>query len=144
MVRADALLPETLAEMPRDALGHPPRVDEHERRPVLPNERGDSIVDVCPLLVRGHGLEIGRGKFDREVHVAPVPDVDDRARAIHPRSDEKARGLRNRVDRGRKANSLRSPFRDRVKARKRQREVTSALVAHERVQLVDDDRPNVA
>ena len=51
--------------MVRDALGEPPRVDEHERRPVLLNQRGDAVVDLLPHLVRRDRPELVLRDFDR-------------------------------------------------------------------------------
>src|ERR1019366_844673 len=51
VVGADALFAEAFAQVVGDALGHAPRVDEDERRPVLLDERGEAIVDFAPLLV---------------------------------------------------------------------------------------------
>ena len=65
-----ALLAEPLAEVMGDALGHPARVDEDERRPVLGDERGEPVVDLAPLLVRRDGLQIGARHLDREIEVA--------------------------------------------------------------------------
>ena len=71
--------PRRSRQVVRDALGHAPRVDEDERRAVLVDQLGDAVVDVGPLLAGRDGLQVGRRHFDREVEVAPVPDVDDRA-----------------------------------------------------------------
>ena len=57
VVGGDVLLAEPLGEMPRDALGLPPGVDEHERRPVLAHELRQAVVDLRPHLPRHHRLE---------------------------------------------------------------------------------------
>ncbi len=106
------------------------------------DERREAVVDLAPLLVRRHGLEIRARHLDREIEVAPVPDVDDGARASL--ADEKACGLVDRVHRGREADALRPRVGDRVEPRERQGEVAAALVAHQGVHLVDDDRADAA
>src|ERR1043165_2883411 len=40
VVRGHRIFSEAVAQMPRDALGHPPRVDEDERRTVLERQGG--------------------------------------------------------------------------------------------------------
>ncbi len=44
MMRRDGFFAEALAEMSSHALGQSPRVDEHERRPVLAHEAGEAVV----------------------------------------------------------------------------------------------------
>ena len=137
MVGAHAVGAEPLAERVRDPLRGTPRVDEDQRRPVRADEGRQSVVDLPPLLVRGDGLQIGRRHLDGQVEVAPVPEVDDRARRARPR--EEARGLADGVHGGREPDTLRAPLGHGIEARERVAQVTPALVAHEGVELVDDD-----
>jgi hypothetical protein len=92
--------------------------------------------------VRGDRLQVGARQLDREVEVAPVADVDDAARPLGARQE--ARGVLDRVHGGREADALRAARGERVEPRERERQVAPALVAHEGVHLVDDDRAHVA
>ena len=79
VVGLDAVLPEPLCELVRDSLGHPPRVDEHERRPVLLDVRGDLLEHRGHLLDGRHRTELVVGKLDGDVERPSVADVDDDA-----------------------------------------------------------------
>ena len=57
VVRRDRVLAEPLAQMAREPLRHPPRVDEDERRPVRLDELGEPVVVLLPDLVRHHRVE---------------------------------------------------------------------------------------
>ena len=57
VVSRHRVLAQPLAEMARDALGQPPGVDEHERRPVFANQCGQAIVVLLPHLMRHDGIE---------------------------------------------------------------------------------------
>src|SRR4029077_18519913 len=52
VMRRDGFFAQALAEMPSDALGQPPGVDEHERRPMLAHETSEPLVVLLPDLVR--------------------------------------------------------------------------------------------
>ena len=60
----DLVLAEPLAQMPRHPLGHPPRVDEHERRAVALDQRGQALVVFLPHLVRHDRVERGAGHLE--------------------------------------------------------------------------------
>ena len=145
VMRGDVLVAEALRQMARGALGETPRVDEDQRRAVLAHELGEPVVDLLPDLARHHGFERRRRQLDREIALAHMAGVDDRA--VGP-----ARGA-----------SLRSPTRKRAMSSigfcvadspmrissrpasasqplERQREVRAALVRRERMDLVDDHR----
>ena len=87
VVRADALLAQPLAQVVRHALGHAPGVDEDQRGAVRADQDGQAVVDLGPLLVRGHRFEIGARELDGEVEIAAVPDVDDGTRAARCRRE---------------------------------------------------------
>jgi hypothetical protein len=89
-----------------DALGHAPRVDEDQGRPVRADEGREAVVDLAPLLVRGDGLEIRPGELDGQIEIAPVPDVDDGARTVG--AGEEPRSLADGVDGGGEADALRA------------------------------------
>ena len=78
VVRGDDVVAEPLAELVGEALGEPPRVDEHERGAVLADEVGDAVEHVGHLLGRRDRLELAVGQLEREVEVALVAGVDDR------------------------------------------------------------------
>ena len=95
VVRGDRVVAEPLGEQMRDALGHAPRVDEHERGAVRADVRGDGVEHLAELLARRHRLELTRRQLDGDVERAPVADVDDGAAraavgvaARRPRADE--------------------------------------------------------
>ncbi len=136
VVGADTLGPQALAEVMRHALGHAARVDEDQRRAVRAHERRESVVDLAPLLVGRHGLQVRGRHLDGQIEIAPVPDVDHRAGKA--RAHEEARGLLDGVHGGRQTDALGTALGHGVEARERQREVAAALVAHQGVQLVDD------
>src|SRR5262249_5965745 len=54
---------ETIAQLPAETLGEPPRVDEDQGRAVLPDEGGKTVVDLPPDLVRHYRLERRTGKL---------------------------------------------------------------------------------
>ncbi len=148
VVRRDLLDAEALAEVQRHALDEPPRVDEHERRPVRAREVGDAIVDLAPLLVRAHGAELVVEHLDLQVRVAPLPDVDDRGRG--PRAAQQSRRDLHGPHRRRKTDALdlrravAFGVNQRLEALERKREVRAALVGRHGVDLVDDDGAHVA
>ena len=111
MVRRHRVVAKAIAEMPRDALGHPSRVHEHQRRLVLTDEHRQPVVVLLPDLVRHHRLERRAGDFQVEVHGAPMPLVDNRAVARRLTcTHEISRHLFNRFLRRRQANPQQRPF----------------------------------
>ena len=80
VVRHHVLGAEELGQVARRALGHAPRVDEHERRAVLLREVREALVDLLPHLGGHHRLERRRGHLERQVALADVAGVDDVAR----------------------------------------------------------------
>ena len=73
------VLAEPLGEMTGHALGHPPSVDEDQRRPVRADQRGQPVVVLLPHLVRHHRFERRTRQLDRQIHRAAVTCVDDGA-----------------------------------------------------------------
>ena len=144
VVRGDVVLADALAEGVGDALGQPARVDEDERLAVRGDELDDAIVELGPLLVactprrarpsgrapRGRGRGGGPRRRSRA------------ARATRRRGAR--RDLVDRANRRREADALRpraARAHDEIlEALDGQREVRAALVASERVDLVEDDR----
>src|SRR5262249_19768387 len=79
VMRGDILVADDLREMSSDALGHTPRVDEHERRAMLLRQFGETRVDLFPDVARHHRLERRGRNLDGEVAMADVSRIDDRA-----------------------------------------------------------------
>ena len=57
VMRRHGLVAEPVAQVTRQALGHPPRVHEDERRPVCGDQRRQPVVVLLPDLVRHHRFE---------------------------------------------------------------------------------------
>ena len=79
VVRGDLALPQPLAQLVGDPLGHPPGVHEDQRGPVLQHVPGDQVQDLVHLLGRRHRAELVAGQFQGEVELAAVAGVHDRA-----------------------------------------------------------------
>src|SRR5918999_477103 len=125
-----------------DALGHSPRVDENEGCAVGAYLGGDAVENLPELFGRRHGFELAGGKLDREVEVALMTRVEDRARQIFAAragSDEQPSDATDRPLSGRQPNALRAPGADMLEPLERESEVRPPLVARDRVDLVDDD-----
>ena len=146
-MRKHRVFAKPLGQMVGDALGQPPGVDEHQRRPVLGDQGGDAIVDLLPHLVRRDGPKLVLRHFDRQIHRAPVPVIDDRDAGVAVGREEP----RDRLDRPhgrRQADPLRATtagfFDEIVESRQREREMRAPLVVGHRMNLVDDDRLHAA
>ena len=137
VVRGDRAVAQPLTELVGEPFREPAGVHEHERGAVLTDELGDAVEHVAHLLGRGDGFELALGQFQREIEVALVTGVDDLGDGA--RADEQPR---HRLDRalGRgESDALRRLLADRLEPFEREREVRAALVACDRVDLVDDD-----
>ena len=66
MVGAHPALAQLLLQLERQALHHPPGVDEDEGGPVLEDDAGDLVEDLVHLAMAGHGLELVVGGDARE------------------------------------------------------------------------------
>ena len=73
----DDRVAEPLAEVSRQPLRQPPRVHEHQRRPVRRDQRGQAIVVLLPHLVGHDRLERRPRNLQPQVHLPPVPFVYD-------------------------------------------------------------------
>jgi hypothetical protein len=139
VVRGDRIGPEALAELVRDPLGELACIDEHERRAVARDVRGDAVEDLAHLVARQRGLELAVGQLQRQLELARVPAVDDgrqRARGPH---EQAAGGLDGPHGR-RQPDANRRVLGDGLESLERESQMRSALVARERVDLVDDHR----
>ncbi len=137
MVGGDDVVAQALAELVGEPLGEPAGVDEHERRAVLEHERGDAVEHVAHLLGGGDGLELAVGQLQREVEVALVAGVDDRGEGAI--THEEAPDRLDRPLRRREPDAGGPGVAERLEPFEREREMRAALVARDRVDLVDDD-----
>ena len=144
VVGGDRVGAQPLAQVQRHALDQPPRVDEHQRRPVLARQRGDAVVELAPLLVGAHRAQLVVGDLDRQVEIAALADVDDLGqRAVRPTS-RRAATSSGRTVADRPTRCSRRGRHQRLQPLERQRQVRAALVGGDGVDLVDDHRPHVA
>jgi hypothetical protein len=94
----DMRLAEPFGKLPGDALGHAPRVDEHQSGAMRLRQFGDPVVDLSPDFRRHDRLQRRRRDFQGDVAGAAVTGVDDltirRSRGAGP--DQEAR---HRLDR---------------------------------------------
>jgi hypothetical protein len=98
------------------------------------DEGDQAVVDLLPHLVRHHGFQRRARHFHREVHLALVPAVHDRAIACR----EEARNFLDRLLRGGKADALELASADVVETFQRERQVRAAARLQHRVDLVHD------
>ena len=113
---------------------------------MVPRVLGNAVEDVRHLAATHHRFELGGGKLDGHVEVAGVAAVDDDGRRpllVHAREqpgDQVEWPLR-----GREADALQPPATlgdERIESFEAEREMAAALVACERVHLVDDHGPH--
>ncbi len=78
-MRGDPALAKPLGQLIGDPLGHPAGIDENQRRPVFSYLPGDQIQDLGQLVRRRHRAELVTGELKRDVQLAAVPGVHDRA-----------------------------------------------------------------
>ena len=146
-MRGDLVLAQPVGQLPRQPLGHLPRVDEHERGAMLANQRRDAVVVLRPHFMRHHRFERRRGQLDAEIDVAAMTLINHRAighivldcGGPHQESRD---GLDGTL-RGRQPDAEGRPVRNRGKTLEREGEVRAAARADHRVDLVDDHRADV-
>ena len=138
VVRVNHACAQPLGELMREPFGQPPRVDEHERRSMLLDERRDAIGDLAPELVRRHGAELARRHLDLQIQRAPRADLHDDW-IWTAGAGEELRDQLDRLLRRREPDARHGPGRQRVEPLERQREMRAALVVRHRVNLVHDD-----
>ena len=101
VMRGDGLIAEPIGKLARDAFGHAPGVDEHERGAVLLDELSQARVDFPPHLVRHHRLERRPRNFEAQIALALMPRIDDRdfrGRRCRPPQRRRGNGRRLRSD----------------------------------------------
>jgi hypothetical protein len=79
VMRGDGFLAQPVGQMPCRAFGHPPRVDEHQRRAMRLHPRGDLVVHQLPAVVGHHRFQRHRRHDDGQIARAVVAHVDDGA-----------------------------------------------------------------
>ena len=166
VVRADVLLAQPLREVVRGSFRQPACVHEHEGCPVLADQLRQPVVDVAPLLAGADRLQVCRRHVDCHIQVALVSGVNDGAVALLRVPLREARHLalfrdvfacgdvdrlssgshqelRRQLDR---PHRRRQPDAGRplpagvVEPGQRQRQVATALIADQRVDLIHDHR----
>ena len=103
VMRHHDALAQTLGQRERDALAHPARADEHQRRAVRANQLRDAVVDLGPHLVACDGPEFVARNFDGE---SPFR-VGCPTSTICASRTEESRDVFQRTDRGGKPDALR-------------------------------------
>ena len=84
VMRRDRVLAEPLAQVARDPLGHPPRVDEDERRPVLVRSASSAGRRTPPTPRATSPRRAATGNLERQIDRAAMAFVDDRAARRRP------------------------------------------------------------
>jgi hypothetical protein len=159
------LLHRELCQLLRDALGKPSRVNEYDRRSVRQDLRQDPRIDQRPhaaairrrrAVLAFERVRIGLRRRTWIVHIRRRHDdleIDRRTRARvddldGPVTAQILRNFRQWTLRRRETNALRLRIARRrhqvVEALEREREMDAALRRCERMNLVDDDRVDVA
>src|SRR5579864_2380238 len=97
-MRGDCIGSQKFAQMMGHTFGHPSRVYENERGPMLLNQLGQPRINFLPNFVRHHRLERRFRDLDPEIKLALMSDVDDSAVWISvfvnvARSNQKTRNV---------------------------------------------------
>ena len=146
-MRGDGLFAETVGELARDAFGHAPGVDEHQRRAVLLDELGQARVNFLPHLVRHHRLERRSRNFQAQIAPTLMPRVDDRnlrgRRAVRRGAGEKMGDRFDRILRSREPDALQAVAAQSREPLQRKSEMGAAFVRRDGMDFVDDHRPGV-
>ena len=139
---------EALGELVGDPLGELPGVHENERGAVLANQLGDTVEDLAELPARGDRLELRVGQLDRDVE-ARVDGRSRRSRAA-VRSGPTPQSSRATTSSGfwvaeRPIRCRRPPvgLDEMGQPLEAEGQMAPPLVPGQRVDLVDDDRPDV-
>ena len=140
-MRGDEILADAVAQMPRNAFRHPPRVHEYQRRPVGGHELRQAVVVLLPHLVGHHGAERRLGNLEREIDGPPMALVDDGTLAAAGiGAHEKAGDGLDGPLRRRQPDPLKGPVGNLLEPFEGQGEVRTAARADDGVNFVDDDR----
>src|SRR5271169_3537119 len=154
MMRHDSVGAEPLLQVDRDALCRSPAQRKNQRRAMLADEPCDFVVHRVPMLMRRQRPELGSGREDLQVHRAYAIvganyfDQARRARLVARVviSAQEAGQLFDRIQRRRQTDSigprLSAARHQSLEALQRERQMCTALVAGERMELVDNDVAN--
>ncbi len=146
VVRQHGIVAKAIAKMMRHALGEPPGVHEHERRPVLVDQDGQPIVNLLPHLVRRHRAKFVVRHLHCEIHRAAVTVIDHGDAGCFIRRQE-PRYCFDGANGGGQSDPLRRPaaglFHQVVEPGKRQRQMRAPLVIRHRVNLIDNHGAHV-
>ena len=138
---ADLFIAELIGQRARQALGHAPCIDEHQRTAMLLDELNHARTNLARDFGRDHGFERRPRHFDGQIPRSTMPFVDNgagtRARVIVGLTGKEFRHPRNRALRCRQANTQRRTRGQRVETRQAQGQVRTAFVADQRVYFVD-------
>ena len=127
---------QTLTQMVRDSFRQPARVDENQRGAIRGDQFGQPVVDSTPHLIARDRAEFVTRHFHRHFHLATMADVDN-LRLVA----QEARDFFQRLYGRRQTDSLR-PASQSIQPRQRERQMTSALIVRDRVNLIDNDGPH--
>ena len=106
------------------------------------DQLGDTVVRLVPNLVRSNRPQLVPRRFDRQIQLSPMPELENASAAALEPPAQKRRNPLDRIDRRRKANALQpAGGGDRLQPLQRQSQVRAALVAGRRMDLIDDHRP---
>ena len=149
VVRRDRVGANPVAQVTCETLGHPTRVDEHERRPVRLDQRREPVVVLLPHLVRHHRFE--RRSWDLQTEIDPStmafvdnPAIGHSGTVDRARADEKAGDFFDRFLRGGQTDPEHPGSSHLLEPLEAEREVRTAPRADHGVDFVDDhgaDRP---
>jgi hypothetical protein len=140
VVGADDVVAQAFTELVGQALGQAARVDEHERRVMLPHQVGDPVEDVAHLLAGGDGLQLALRQLQRQIQVTAVPGVDDGALGRRGHTGQHPGQERDGPLRRRQPDPLRTGLGRPLQTLQGERQVRAALVAGGGMDLVDDHR----
>lgn len=134
VVRQHRVFAQAFGKRVRYALRQAPRIDEYQRSAVRADQIGYAVIDLRPHLVSGHRAQFVLRNFNREVHRAAVPDLND----ARPFAEE-LRNLFDGFDRCGESDALRFPaLHQRIQARERESQVRAAFVVGQGMDFVHD------
>ena len=139
MVCGQLIGAEALGKLAGHPLDQPARVDEDQGRPMRLDQLGQSVIDLLPDFARHHRFERRGGDFEGKVARPPVAGIDDPAFGVRP--DQKACNRLDRLLGRRQADAQQRAIAERRQTLERKRQVGTALVRRQRVDLVDDHGP---
>ena len=137
MMRGHLLGAQALGELAGHPLDQPARVDKDQGRAVRLDQLGQPVIDLLPDFARHDRLERRGRDFEGEITLPAMACVDDPALCVG--SDQKPRDCFDRLLCGRQADPQQRAAAEGREALQRQRQMRTAFVWRQRVDLVDDD-----